>query len=50
MSMKQLHQLNYVLQDFTKRNGSGGESIYGAPFPDEDLSQPIDAEGYVIST
>ena len=28
--------------DFTKRNGTGGESIYGAPFADEDLSRPVD--------
>lgn len=35
--------------DFTKRNGSGGESIYGGPFPDEDLSRPVDSEGYVDS-
>ncbi|EIN04910.1 hypothetical protein PUNSTDRAFT_92359 [Punctularia strigosozonata HHB-11173 SS5] len=31
--------------DFTKRNGTGGESIYGGPFPDEDLSLPLDSEG-----
>lgn len=31
--------------DFTKRNGSGGESIYGGTFPDEDLTRPIDSEG-----
>ncbi|KAI0667825.1 cyclophilin-like domain-containing protein [Trametes maxima] len=31
--------------DFTKRNGTGGESIYGGPFPDEDLSRPLDAAG-----
>ncbi|KAH9848435.1 cyclophilin-like domain-containing protein [Lenzites betulinus] len=31
--------------DFTKRNGTGGESIYGGPFPDEDLSRPLDSEG-----
>ncbi|KAI0323369.1 hypothetical protein GY45DRAFT_1264689 [Cubamyces sp. BRFM 1775] len=31
--------------DFTKRNGTGGESIYGGPFPDEDLSRPLDAPG-----
>ncbi|KAJ7914839.1 cyclophilin-like domain-containing protein, partial [Mycena leptocephala] len=32
--------------DFTKRNGQGGESIYGAsPFADEDLNRPVDAEG-----
>jgi peptidyl-prolyl isomerase G (cyclophilin G) len=33
--------------DFTKRNGTGGESIYGGPFADEDLSDPLDAEGSV---
>lgn len=31
--------------DFTKRNGAGGESIYGSTFADEDLSRPLDAEG-----
>jgi len=31
--------------DFTKHNGSGGESIYGGPFPDEDLTRPLDSEG-----
>ncbi|THH16656.1 hypothetical protein EW146_g4017 [Bondarzewia mesenterica] len=31
--------------DFTKRNGMGGESIYGSPFADEDLTRPLDAEG-----
>ncbi|EIM91060.1 uncharacterized protein STEHIDRAFT_118235 [Stereum hirsutum FP-91666 SS1] len=31
--------------DFTKRNGMGGESIYGGPFADEDLSIPLDAPG-----
>ncbi|KAI0833764.1 cyclophilin-like domain-containing protein [Trametes gibbosa] len=37
----------FMLQggDFTKRNGTGGESIYGGPFPDEDLSRPLDSEG-----
>ena len=35
-----------VLIDFTKRNGTGGESIYGGQFPDEDLTQPLDSEGY----
>ncbi|KDQ13468.1 hypothetical protein BOTBODRAFT_111338 [Botryobasidium botryosum FD-172 SS1] len=34
--------------DFTKRNGSGGESIYGAPFADEDLSRTIDSEGLLV--
>ena len=33
--------------DFTKRNGTGGESIYGGPFTDEDLTHPLDAEGSV---
>ncbi|KAH8994816.1 cyclophilin-like domain-containing protein [Lactarius akahatsu] len=31
--------------DFTKRNGTGGESIYGGPFVDEDLTHPLDVEG-----
>ncbi|KAF8558089.1 hypothetical protein OG21DRAFT_1595509 [Imleria badia] len=31
--------------DFTKHNGTGGESIYGGHFPDEDLSRPLDSEG-----
>ncbi|TCD62901.1 hypothetical protein EIP91_006258 [Steccherinum ochraceum] len=31
--------------DFTKRNGMGGESIYGSPFADEDLTRPLDSEG-----
>jgi peptidyl-prolyl isomerase G (cyclophilin G) len=30
--------------DFTKHNGSGGESIYGGIFDDEDLSRPLDSE------
>ncbi|KAG6853964.1 hypothetical protein C0991_012111 [Blastosporella zonata] len=30
--------------DFTKFNGSGGESIYGGAFADEDLERPLDAE------
>ncbi|KAH8117725.1 cyclophilin-like domain-containing protein [Phellopilus nigrolimitatus] len=34
--------------DFTKRNGTGGESIYGAPFADEDLSRPVDAAGLLV--
>ena len=33
------------ISDFTKRNGTGGESIYGAPFADEDLSRPVDEPG-----
>lgn len=32
--------------DFTKHNGSGGESIYGGTFADEDLGKPLDTEGY----
>ncbi|KAI9570662.1 cyclophilin-like domain-containing protein [Boletus coccyginus] len=31
--------------DFTKHNGTGGESIYGGHFPDEDLTRPLDSEG-----
>jgi len=32
--------------DFTKRNGQGGESIYGpSPFEDENLERPVDAAG-----
>lgn len=31
--------------DFTKRNGMGGESIYGSPFVDEDLSHELDSHG-----
>ncbi|KAI0951595.1 hypothetical protein AcW1_008599 [Taiwanofungus camphoratus] len=31
--------------DFTKRNGTGGESIYGGTFSDEDLTRPLDSEG-----
>ncbi|KAF8650989.1 hypothetical protein AX16_004975 [Volvariella volvacea WC 439] len=30
--------------DFTKRNGSGGESIFGGMFADEDLTRPLDSE------
>lgn len=33
--------------DFTKRNGMEGESIYGSPFADEDLSHELDSHGYV---
>ncbi|CAO3583851.1 unnamed protein product [Absidia cylindrospora] len=31
--------------DFTRRNGSGGESIYGATFPDESFSRKHTTEG-----
>ena len=31
--------------DFTKGNGTGGESVYGQPFADEDLSRPVDQAG-----
>lgn len=31
--------------DFTQHNGMGGESIYGARFPDEDLSVPHGGPG-----
>ncbi|KAF8518480.1 cyclophilin-like domain-containing protein [Gautieria morchelliformis] len=34
--------------DFTKRNGLGGESVYGAPFEDEDLSREVDSEGLLV--
>ncbi|KAF8510949.1 cyclophilin-like domain-containing protein [Hysterangium stoloniferum] len=34
--------------DFTKRNGLGGESIYGGPFEDEDLERPVDSEGLLV--
>lgn len=31
--------------DFTRRNGSGGESIYGATFPDESFARKHDTHG-----
>lgn len=31
--------------DFTRRNGSGGESIYGASFPDESFNRKHDTHG-----
>lgn len=35
--------------DFTKKNGTGGESIYdGLPFEDEDLSGAIDQPGMLV--
>ncbi|KAG8908493.1 hypothetical protein FRB99_005851 [Tulasnella sp. 403] len=34
--------------DFTRGNGKGGESIYGDPFEDEDLSREVDAEGLLV--
>lgn len=36
---------SHTIADFTKRNGTGGESIYGGTFPDEDLRRPLDSEG-----
>ena len=36
--------------DFTKRNGTGGESIYGSTFADEDLSRPVDEAGQVATS
>jgi len=42
--------VNFMIQggDFTKGNGTGGESIYGGPFEDEDLTRPIDAAGLLV--
>ncbi|CAD6576453.1 MAG: hypothetical protein CYPHOPRED_006006 [Cyphobasidiales sp. Tagirdzhanova-0007] len=34
--------------DFTKKNGTGGESIYGGTFEDEDLSAPVDSAGLLV--
>ena len=36
--------------DFTKHNGMGGESVYGSPFPDEDLSHELDSHGCVTDS
>ncbi|KAL6307491.1 cyclophilin-like domain-containing protein [Sparassis latifolia] len=44
-SQSAAHQLHSSLADITKRNGMGGESIYGGSFPDEDLTRPLDAPG-----
>lgn len=38
-----------VRVDFTKKNGTGGESIYGGTFEDENFDLPLDAEGYEFS-
>ncbi|KAJ1919945.1 cytochrome P450 monooxygenase 11 [Tieghemiomyces parasiticus] len=37
----------FMLQggDFVRRNGTGGESIYGPTFPDEDLKRQHDMDG-----
>lgn len=37
--------------DFTKKNGTGGESIYGKTFPDEKLSgegSEVNREGLLV--
>ncbi|KAG9087720.1 cytochrome P450 monooxygenase 11, partial [Ceratobasidium sp. UAMH 11750] len=34
--------------DFTKRNGTGGESIYGHPFEDENFDRDVDAGGLLV--
>ncbi|CAE6502292.1 unnamed protein product [Rhizoctonia solani] len=41
---------NFMIQggDFTKRNGTGGESIYGHPFEDENFNRDVDAEGLLV--
>ncbi|CAE7199499.1 unnamed protein product [Rhizoctonia solani] len=41
---------NFMIQggDFTKRNGTGGESIYGHPFEDESFNRDVDAEGLLV--
>jgi hypothetical protein len=37
-----------LCSDFTKKNGTGGESIYGGTFPDENFDLPLDSEGWAI--
>ena len=44
-SPKRVELILLAQSDFTKRNGMGGESIYGSPFPDEDLTRPLDSKG-----
>ncbi|CAE6456335.1 unnamed protein product [Rhizoctonia solani] len=41
---------NFMIQggDFTKRNGTGGESIYGHPFEDENFNRDVDSEGLLV--
>ncbi|KAB5595779.1 hypothetical protein CTheo_792 [Ceratobasidium theobromae] len=41
---------NFMIQggDFTKHNGTGGESIYGHPFEDENFNRDVDAEGLLV--